>query len=280
MQGTVALSDVLLRGPSRDSDRWRIKATSDLKDIVITTTFLDEPFEIPSGRLTASDAQTGKNEVTTLSLDSIRLSHGTHAVTIAGEVGLSADETRLDLNIAAEDLDWSEIERISDRIAKHGRGESRPVRGRIDVRAEHFTFDRFRNTPFYAVVDFDHKRTDVLIEQAGFCGMTLIGRISFDGPMVDAYLVPVVNGMSLDSVATCLTNEKSRITGNFNLDGSLQVNARREDLTKALKGRLRFVSEDGSILESGFFVKLFSLLNLTEIYRGQFPGSLQPGAGL
>ena len=271
VQGTVTLSDVLLRGPSRDSDRWHIKATSDLKDIVITTTFLDEPFGIPSGRLTASDAQTGKNDVTTLSLDSMRLSHGPHAVTITGDFGLSADEMRLDLNVAAEDLDWSEIEKISDRIAKHGREESRPVRGRIDLRAENFTFDRFRNTPFYAVVDFDHRGTDVLIERAGFCGMTVIGQISFDGPMVDAYLVPVVNGMTLDSVVTCLTNEKSRITGNFNLEGALQVNARREDLTKALKGRIAFVAEDGSVLQSGFFAKLFSLLNLTEIYRGHFP---------
>ena len=111
----------------------------------------------------------------------------------------------------------------------------------------------------------------MLIERAGFCGITLIGRISFDGPMVDAHLVPVAEGMALDSVVSCLTAEKSKITGNFNLNGALQVNARREGLAKALEGRFTVVSEDGSILQSIFFARLLSLLNLTEIYRGQLP---------
>jgi len=38
-----------------------------------------------------------------------------------------------------------------------------------------------------------------------------------------------------------------------------------------LKGRVTFVADDGSILQSGFIAKLLALLNLTEIYRGQIP---------
>jgi hypothetical protein len=85
--------------------------------------------------------------------------------------------------------------------------------------------------------------------------------------------------MALDSVVSCLTAEKSKITGNFNMSGTLQANARREDLTKALKGRVTFVAEDGSILQSLFFARLFSLLNLTEIYRGQLPDFRSQGLG-
>ncbi|MGE5258410.1 MAG: AsmA-like C-terminal domain-containing protein, partial [Hyphomicrobiales bacterium] len=102
-------------------------------------------------------------------------------------------------------------------------------------------------------------------------------RMAFEGPMVDAYLVPVVDVMSLDSVVSCLTSEKSQISGNFNLDGALQVRARREEIAKALSGRITFVSDEGTIRQSLFFAKLLALLNLTEIYRGQLPDMTTQG---
>jgi AsmA-like C-terminal region len=95
--------------------------------------------------------------------------------------------------------------------------------------------------------------------------------MAFDGPMVDAYLVPVVDVMQLDGVVSCLSDEKSLYSGNFNLDGHLSARARREDIVRALNGRLTLVAEDGTIQKSLFFARLFSLLNLTEIYRGKLP---------
>ncbi len=271
VQGTVTLSDVLFRGPSRDSDRWRIKATGDLKDIEITTTFLDGPVRLPSGRLTAADIQAGENVAAVFHLDAIRLSHAPHTVTISGEIRLSPSETHLDLDVAAADLDWGEMVQISDRIAKYQQGESRPVRGRIEMRSESFQYERFRAKPLHALATFDGHGTTVLIERAGFCGMTLIGRIAFEESMVDAYLVPVVNSLPIHDVMACLTSESHLTSGNFNLDGFIQVRARREELINALSGRLNLVAEDGTILKSVLFARLFSILNLTEIYRGHFP---------
>jgi hypothetical protein len=271
LRGTVTVSDPSLKGPIRDPRRWRLKAVAEVTDIVITTTFLDEPIRIPAGRLAAAEVESSEGSVTELHIDATRLSIGTDAAVVNGDIAFSPAETRLDLDVVAESLDWNEIEKISTRMAERRPGESRPVRGRVGLRAEHFMIDRFRNTPFYADATLTPQGVTVLIERVGFCEMTLIGRISFDGPMVDAYIVPVVEGMALDSVVSCLTAEKSKITGNFNLSGALQANARREDLTKALKGRVTFVAEDGSILQSRFFARLLSLLNLTEIYRGQLP---------
>jgi len=271
IQGTVALPEIRLKSATRDPLRWRLQGAAEFKDIVITTTFLDAPIEIPAGRLTGADAETKEGGVTQLHMDSTRVIIGADAVVVDGDVAFAPVETRLDLDIAAENLDWNKIEKISDRLAERRPGNGRPVRGRIGVRAEHFILDRFHNTPFYADADLTPQGAEVLIERAGFCGMTVIGRVSFDGPMVNAYLVPVVEVMPLDSVATCLTDEASMITGDFNLEGDIQVSARREDIVKAMNGRLTFVSDDGSILRSLFFARLLSLLNLTEIYRGKVP---------
>jgi hypothetical protein len=277
IRGTVALPEVSLKSAFRDPDRWRLRGAAELKDIVITTTFLDTPIEIPTGRLTSDAVETNEASATELHIDSTRLSIGTDGAVVNGDVAFSSAETVLSLDVVSESLDWNKIEKISDRMAQRRPGDSRPVRGRIGLRAEHFIVDRFRNTPFYADASITPHGADVLIERAGFCGMTLIGRVSFDGPMVDAYIVPVVETMPLDSVVSCLTSEKSMYTGNFNLEGALQVNSRREDFAKALKGRFTFVSEDGSILRSIFFARLLSLLNLTEIYRGQLPDMRSQG---
>jgi hypothetical protein len=277
VKGSVHLSDVVLRRSRRDSDLWHVKATGVLNDIAITTTLLEGPVRIPSGRLAASNAQTDKGEVTTLQLDSIRLNHDPHTVTISGVITLSADETQLDLDVAAEDLDWNEIGKISDRIASSQRGESRPVRGRTQLRAEQFQYERFHNSPFHAVGRFDDRGTTVLIERAGFCGLTFIGRISLEGSMAHAYLVPMANALPLDDVITCLTRQQSVTTGSLSLDGALQAAGRHDDMAKALSGRFRLVAEDGTILRSVLFARLFSILNLTEIYRGNFPDFTSQG---
>jgi hypothetical protein len=144
------------------------------------------------------------------------------------------------------------------------------VKGRLHLRAERLTIGRFQLYPFYAQAILAEE-TRIEIERSSFCGMLFIGRLAFDGPLVDAYLVPVVDVMPLDRVVSCLTQETSIYTGNFNLNGALKVKARREDLVKALSGELLLVAEDGTIRQSIFFARLFALLNLTEIYRGTLP---------
>jgi len=148
-------------------------------------------------------------------------------------------KTRLDLNVVAESLDW---ERNREDLRAHGRtpaGESRPVRGRSGLRAEHFIIDRVPQHPVLCRCrDHTPGRPACSSNGAGFCGITLIGRISFDGPMVDAHLVPVLaEGMALDSVVSCLTAEKSKITRQLQSGtGHFRSNARREGPRQGLGG--------------------------------------------
>jgi hypothetical protein len=269
IQGILSASGVSLGGPFQDPRRWRVQAAVELKDIVVTPTFLDDPIELPMGRLTVADAPEAGSSVVTL--DATRLRIAADEAVLAGDIRLSAVDTALRLDVMAEAVDWQKIEKISDRLTKRRKADSRPVRGRLNLRLGRLVIDRVHLYPLHADVQLAAEGTRIEIERAGFCGMTFIGRMAFDGPMVEAYLVPVVDGMPLDGVVACLSEEKSLFSGSFNLDGHLHLTARREHIVRELNGRLAFVAEDGTIRQSILFARLFSLLNLTEIYRGKLP---------
>jgi hypothetical protein len=271
IQGTLAASGVSLKGPLQDPRAWHVQAESELKDIVVTPTFLDDPIELPAGRLTFAAADAPQPGSSRLRLDSTRLRIGADEAVLTGDIALSAADVALNLDITAETVDWNKIEKISDRLALRRTADSRPVRGRLNLRLERLVIGRVHVFPLDADVQLAAEGTQIEIERAGFCGMTFIGRLAFDGPLVDAYLVPVVDVMPLDGVIACLSEERSRFSGNFNLDGHIRFAAPREDVVRELNGHLTFVAEDGTIRQSALFARLFSLLNLTEIYRGKLP---------
>ncbi len=271
IQGTLTASPVRLKGPLRDPRRWRVHAVSDIKDIVVATTFLDDPIELPTGRLTFGPAEATEAGGAALHVDSARVRIGTDEAVLTGDIEFSAADITLNFEVTAKAIDWREIEKISNRIAERRPADRRSVRGRLALRVENLTIDRLRLHPVYAMAQLEPQGTRIEIEQAGLCGMVFIGRMAFDGPIIDAYLVPVVDVAPLDGVVSCLTHETSIYTGNFNLNGALKVRARREDITQALSGELSLTAEDGTIRQSAFFARLFALLNLTEIYRGALP---------
>ena len=271
IQGTLTASHVSLKGPIQDPGRGRIQAVAELKNIVVNTTFLDEPIELPEGRLTLT--QTGPPEAgsTALRLDSTRVRIGSDEAVLAGEIALSAADTAVQLVVTAGAVDWDRIAKISDRLALRRTADSRPLRGGVHLRLERLVIDRVHLYPFYANVQLAAEGVRVEIQRSSFCGMTFIGRLAFDGPMLDAYLVPVVDVIPIDGVVACLSEERSIFSGYFNLNGRLSFKGRREDVIQTLNGRLTFVAEDGTIRQSLLFARLFSLLNLTEIYRGKLP---------
>jgi hypothetical protein len=274
VSGTISLSNLALSAPTPQRPRWAATAEAELHDLTVDSVFLEAPLQVASARLhasetVASDARAGA----LVRMEPARVRSGHNDLQVGGTLTLRVGETALDLEVAAESLDWDEITRAADRIASRPAGGDRPaaLKGRVQVRAEQFAFGRFRIAPLMATADLGGPGTSVLIELARFCGMDVIGRVGIDGPRLDVYLVPVVDGASLDRTMPCLTNESSIIGGTFNLNGELYASGSTDAVVKAMKGGLTATAENGVIRRSLFFARILSLLNLTEIYRGHFP---------
>lgn len=274
VSGTLRLSEFALGAPTPARPRWTARAEAELSDLTVNSAFLDEPLRIASARLHASETEASDPRPgAVVRMDPARVRSGHNDVQLGGTLTLSGGEALLDLEVAAESLNWDEITRAADRIPTHRPGEDRPtaVKGRVRLRAEQFAFGRFRIAPLWATADLGGSGTSVLIDLARLCGMDFIGRVGMQGSQLDIYLVPVVEGATLDRTMPCLTNESSIVGGTFNLNGELYASGSSAAVLNALKGWLVVTAEHGVIRRSLFFARLLSLLNLTEIYRGHLP---------
>jgi hypothetical protein len=250
-------------------------AEADLRDLTVESALLEAPLQVASARLHASETVASEARTGALvRMEPARVRSGHNDLQVGGSLTLvDGETTTLDLDVAAESLDWDEITRAADRIAPRRGGEDRPaaLKGRLRLHADQFAFDHFRIAPLRATAEFGEAGTAVLIDLARLCGMDLIGRIGVDGPRLDLFLVPVVDGASLDLTVPCLTQESSLVGGTFNVNGNVYGSGNSDAVVTALKGSLIATAENGVIRRSLFFARILSLLNLTEIYRGHFP---------
>ena len=269
LKGSIALSRLSLKGPLRDPGRWLWHASGTLQDVTVVTTLIDEAVQIPAASVTAVESPgSGRTDIR---IDSARVLFGASRLAGSGDIRMAPAEVGLDLTITAGDIDGNTLETLFKRFSRNRRPATRPLVGRLGVRAESLEYGRFRLNPFIAEARFTPESTAIELEQANFCGIPCIGRIRFSERNIKGYIVPLAAGRSLEQVSTCISGEKSLYSGTFNLEGALEVDAPRENLLNAVTGRLTFAAETGSILRSSFFTRLLDLLSLTEIYRGHLP---------
>ncbi len=271
IRGVVTASDLSVKGPLGQPGRWRIEARTEVNDLLIRTTFMEDPLRVEGGRVNIADAPTTTPPSVVIEMDSIQANSGATSLAGGGRLTLSPADVALDLSVVADDLDWNAIRKAFDRFPGRTRGKPRPVRGRLTVRTESFAYDKLRLHPLYAEVRFGADGTQVTLERAEFCGIPLVGRLTFSNQGVDAYLAPIADGKELEGLVVCLTDQNSLATGRYNVDGALQAKGRSQDLLKSMTGEIRFVAEKGRILRLTLLAKVLALVNITEIYKGKLP---------
>ena len=117
------------------------------------------------------------------------------------------------------------------------------------------------------------------IERADLCGILISGIIKASDQNLEFYIVPNSRSTQLETTLACLTNEKASASGKFSLDGEVMAKSKPEATTRSYSGGLNFAAKDGRIYRMGLLAKIFAILNVTEIYRGEVPDLMGEGFG-
>ncbi|HET7318284.1 MAG TPA: AsmA-like C-terminal domain-containing protein, partial [Nitrospirota bacterium] len=239
------------------------------KDLLIPWTF-KTPLEIKSIRLSARDK--------TVTIGSSDLTLANTHFTLAGTVTASARQYIVDGDIGASTVVIDTLQKALEDDAKPGGPGAKPdgalqkkplpLQGTLRCKVDNLSYGKFVLNPVQATVVLapDEIRVDHL--EATFCGITVRGGLSLAGGDISVGLKPDAKGLQLEPALTCLAGKDVKISGVFDLSGTLSARGKPDALVSSLQGSAEFTAREGHFYRSPTLAKILSLLNVSDLLRG------------
>jgi len=224
-----------------------------------------------------------------LAVQAAKIAVGDSHILLEGEATASPDALTFDLDASTADLDWERLrEALEPPEAKEEspgmesgtweRAWDVPFRGTVRMRAGHFRYGRHTVEPAVADIVLGKQGVTVTVTEAAYCGIPFTGTLHATPGEMSFKLRPDAKDGDADSVYDCLTDDKGRITGKFDLAGEVTGRSREdEDPVRSLRGNLDFTAKGGRIYGTPVLSRILSLLNVTEIFRGKLPDIWKEG---
>jgi hypothetical protein len=275
-EGTLVLSKVDIKGPVNAPANWHCGLKAAMQNIVVNSATLGDPLTINSGSLAVFSKSSGQTTRQTVDVQPTELKWGDNPLTLAGELSKERHDLLLKLNVNADSLAWDQINTVLEHIAqkkaqpKPG-GQPLNLLGSILVKSANFFWDSYTLNPLEAEVTFKADKVVVAVTTANICGISFRGLANLADQSLDLYFVPTAASYELVSTLACLTAKNDLATGTYNLNGEILAKAKPEAIARSLTGNLAFSAEKGRIYRFGLLAKILSILNVTEIYRGEIP---------
>jgi hypothetical protein len=194
-----------------------------------------------------------------------------------GELARSGDGLTFDLNIDADRLDEELIRALqpidkdqTDTTEKAEAASAVKPRGTVHIKANEFTYGGFSWSQVNAGVRLDGDNTDVQINQADLCGISTTGELAFSPQGVSLHVTPEASNTSFQETVSCLWNRPVKAVARYDLSGEINLPPTRENPARFLSGQIEFSSQNGRIHYANSLMKIFSVLNVTEVFtRGR-----------
>lgn len=270
-QGKLTLTDLAFKGPVGTSKAWQFRLAGDIKAMDLESDSFKEPVLIKTAHFIAKDTPAAAGVNSRIDLSDVDIGWEDSRINIQGGATFSEDALSLEMQVTADRLNWEQIDQITSTEKATPTAEKLKLQGGLNVELENFTYESYTWRPVHADITFDRDDTRIVVRKADLCGIQFPGIFKVSGDTFELYFNPVAKAVDLDSSLTCLFDKQHLMAGIFNLNGELLAKARPSAFPKSLTGNLTFNSNDGRIYRFGMLAKIFALLNVTEIYRGEVP---------
>jgi hypothetical protein len=243
---------------------------------MVISDFLDNPLLLRNGKFILTEREYSGLPHNVIKLASTPLTWGESNLLLNGDIFFSTNNIVIDLGISLDHVDWVRIKKILD-YAKEKKDdfgklpEEVSVRAMLKIKSEKFSYNSYIFQPMQVDVTLGSEEVMIAIERADLCNITINGIIKVSDQSLEFYIVPKSQNKQLESTLSCLSNQKTSASGKFNLDGEIMVQAKPETSNRFFSGDLDFSADNGRIYRLGLLSKLFAVLNITEIYRGEAP---------
>ncbi|MFO7963139.1 MAG: AsmA-like C-terminal domain-containing protein [Desulfobacterales bacterium] len=215
-------------------------------------------------------AQCTLNSGETFLLDGTILPHGSGML---GRFDISFDDL-LDVNRLID-----HIRRLPPEKGPDGRERfyDAEVAWNLTVTAPRMDFGAYSWMPVHANVAVLPEHIDVEINHSDLCGITTSGEIHLTPKSIHMSLLPIAEKQPLADMIPCLGGKDGLIRGNVDISGTVTAQGPYDALWPAMAGDFELTAGKGRIYRFGLLAKLFSILNITEIFRGTLPDLTREG---
>jgi hypothetical protein len=274
--GTLALSGVDIKGPINSPDQWQLSLIASAQGMVVNSEALKDPLTVNTGTMLVSTKSSRDSTRNIAELKKVDLSWGDHHLILTGMLDLTAREIVTKMSVEADSLEWDQINTVLNYIAKKEkraarRKDSGRILGTMKVKLARFQLLSHTVRQIESDIAFQPDKVIVTVNRADVCGISMRGLLKFTNQTLDLFFVPTAVDGKLVSTLSCLTAKKDLATGTYQLNGEILARAKPEAVSRALSGELTFSAAEGRIYRFGLLAKLLSILNVTEIYRGEIP---------
>jgi hypothetical protein len=274
--GILGLQDLNLNGPLHHPADWEYRLTCQMQHLVVTSEVFGAPVTVTNGQFEISNEMTSGAVENKIIVGPTNIAWEKNLLTMMGEIWASNRNVLLSLDVAADGIDWKQIKNILDYIEKKNTAPNKLkwdgfLQGSINVQSDKFNYDAYRVQPLQAKVSFDHDKVMIAVDKAVICNISFRGLVKIQAQALEIYFVPTVADQELGSTLTCITDKKDLATGIYDLSGELMAKSKPEEFPRSLSGNVVFTAETGRIYRFGLLAKIFAILNVTEVYRGEIP---------
>lgn len=228
-----------------------------------------------------------------LSVKSADIAVSGNKLRFSGDLTFAASGLAMDMAVTSEAVAWKTEEPNGDDASKRAGAASTPedataeflnprfmglpLTGLLRLSFDRLDYGRYSFTPFRAEVQLRPGVVKLETSEAKLCGVSLPGELLIGSDKVSLLVRPNAVKEPLEPAIVCLGGKKAIIDGVFNLGGELRAEGSRDALVRSLRGNVEFDAREGRIYRFDVVSKIFSVINVTEIYRGQLPDLANQG---
>ncbi|MDD5759497.1 MAG: AsmA-like C-terminal region-containing protein [Desulfobulbaceae bacterium] len=208
---------------------------------------------------------------------------GDERLSVRGTVSSALSKASVDLDVAAEVLDWRVIKQLSQPTGvgtqTTGRSwlEDPPVLGTIKGQAKAFHFGKYTLSPFSAIMSLQKGGFTIALKKSVLCGISSQGTFAVTAGGAEADIKLSAQDIDLEPSALCLTDHELDVTGTFSLDANLKGKGAVDKIADWLQGPVTVSATKGYILRSNLMSKTLKMVNTTGNFRNTLP-NIERGA--
>ena len=152
-------------------------------------------------------------------------------------------------------------------------------KGTVRLNAANFSYNGFTWSPVEADIRMRHESLSIQITKADLCGISTTGEIGISPQGLSLHITPSATDASLQQTAECIWPKPVEAEVRYDLTGEVNLPVTRQNPIRFMTGRMEFSSQNGRIAYSSILMKIFSVLNVTEVFAGGTSDLTENGYG-